>query len=140
MEKSIEGLPAIRETTVINAPIESVWKAVATSEGLAAWFMPNDFKPEVGHAFTVDAGPWGHSPCKVVEVDPPQRLSFEWDQDWTVTFELKEENGQTQVTLIHGGWKSDGSTRFGQSHSTVRDRMGKGWVGLLGALKAYVEG
>lgn len=75
MEKRVELLPAIRETVLINAPIERVWSAVATSEGLAAWFMPNDFQPVVGHEFTLDAGPWGVLPCKVVEVDRPRRLA-----------------------------------------------------------------
>lgn len=74
--ESQRTLPDIRQTVVLNAPIQKVWNAVATSEGLAAWFMPNDFRPVVGHAFHLDAGPYGKSPCKVMEVDPPHRLSF----------------------------------------------------------------
>lgn len=61
MEEHVEMLPVIRETVLINAPIERVWSAVATSEGLTAWFVTNDFQPVVGHEFTLDAGPWGHS-------------------------------------------------------------------------------
>lgn len=40
MEKSVEMLPAIQRMIRIDAPIERVRNAVATSEGLAAWFMP----------------------------------------------------------------------------------------------------
>lgn len=97
-------LPDIRHTMVFQAPIQKVWEAVSTSEGLAAWFMPNDLQPMVGHEFHLNAGPFGMSPCKVIEVDPPHRLSFRWGKDWTVTFELKELNkGQTEFTLIHSG-------------------------------------
>ena len=61
-------LPDIRHTLVLNAPIGKVWDAVSTSEGIAAWFMPNDFQPIEGHQFEINAGPFGMSPCKVVEV------------------------------------------------------------------------
>jgi uncharacterized protein YndB with AHSA1/START domain len=48
---SQETLQDIRQTMVYNAPIQKVWDAVATSEGLAAWFMPNDLQPIEGHEF-----------------------------------------------------------------------------------------
>jgi uncharacterized protein YndB with AHSA1/START domain len=133
------SLPDIRKTVVVNAPIEKVWKAVATSEGIAAWFMPNDFQPVVGHEFTLDAGPWGLSPCKVTEVDPPYRVAFRWGKDWHVRFELTDLDGKTEVTLIHGGWDADKATEFGESHTVVRDRMDQGWSRLRLALQQYVE-
>src|ERR1700730_2806776 len=128
MENPTQGtLPDIKQTLVFNAPIQKAWNAVATSDGIAAWLMPNDFKPEVGYEFHLEAGPFGKAPCKVTELDPPRRLSFNWDQDWTVTFELKElDGGQTEFTLIHGGWASDKSTRFGQPHTAVRENMSGG--------------
>ncbi|MBB5322950.1 uncharacterized protein YndB with AHSA1/START domain [Anoxybacillus tepidamans] len=43
LEKTQPTLPDIRQTVVFRALIQKVWQAVATSEGLAAWFMPNDF-------------------------------------------------------------------------------------------------
>src|SRR3954452_17951886 len=89
-------LPDIRQTLVLNAPIQKVWDAVATSEGIAAWFMPNDFRPEVGYEFQINAGPFGDSPCKVTELDPPTRLSFLWGKDWTLTFELAELAEKTE--------------------------------------------
>ncbi|UUZ82016.1 SRPBCC domain-containing protein [Paenibacillus sp. P26] len=132
-------LPDIRQTEVFNAPIQKVWDAVATSEGIAAWFMPNDFQPIVGHEFHLNAGPFGMSPCKVTEIDPPRRLSFRWGKDWTLTFELAEVEGKTQFTLIHSGWDADTVTEFGQPHTVVRDQMNAGWGGLAKKLGAYVE-
>ncbi|TFE24550.1 SRPBCC family protein [Cohnella luojiensis] len=132
-------LPDIRQTSVFNAPVQKVWAAVSTSEGIAAWFMPNDFLPEVGHEFHLDAGPFGKSACKVTVIDPPNRLSFNWGKDWTLTFELEEKGGQTEFTLIHSGWTADVATEFGEPHDVVRERMRGGWVGLVQKLGAYVE-
>jgi uncharacterized protein YndB with AHSA1/START domain len=140
MENKIQTtLPDIRQTLVFNAPIQKVWEAVATSEGLAAWFMPNDFQPVAGHEFHLNAGHFGMSPCKVTEIDPPNRLSFNWGKDWTITFELKEFDGKTEFTLIHSGWDADKVTEFGETHTVVRDRMDQGWAGLTKKLGAYVE-
>ncbi len=32
-------------------PAPRVWAALTSSEALAAWLMPNDFQPVVGHRF-----------------------------------------------------------------------------------------
>ncbi|CAM3931587.1 SRPBCC domain-containing protein [Cohnella lubricantis] len=134
------ALPAIRQTQLLNAPIAKVWPAVATAEGIAAWFMPGDFQPVVGHEFHLEAGPFGRSPCKVTEVDPPHRVSFRWGKDWTLTFELKEVGGsQTEFTLIHDGWNADTLTEFGQPHPVVRENMAGGWKGIGRKLAEYVE-
>lgn len=133
------ALPDIRYTDVFNAPIEKVWDAVATAEGLGAWFMPNDLKAEVGHEFHLNAGEFGMSPCKVTEVDRPHRLSFNWGKDWTLTFELKDVAGKTEVTIIHSGWDADTKTEFGAPHTVIRPNMDKGWAGLHKKLGAYVE-
>lgn len=134
-------LPEIRKTVVLNAPIEKVWQAVATSEGIAAWWMPNTFEPVVGREFILHAGQFGDSPCKVTEIDPPHRLSFDWDKDWNLTFELKQlEEGKTEFTLIHSGWDADKTTAFGQPHSVIREIMSGGWEGIVKEkLVQYVE-
>ncbi|OPH59627.1 polyketide cyclase [Paenibacillus ferrarius] len=132
-------LPDIKQTIVFNAPIQKVWNAVATPEGIAAWFMPNNFKPEIGYEFILEAGPFGNSPCKVTDVTPPNRLSFEWGKDWSLTFELTELDGKTEFTLTHSGWDVNKVTEFGQPHTVVREIMSQGWGGLAKALTAYVE-
>lgn len=135
----METLQDIRYTLIYKASIKKVWDAVATSEGLAAWFMPNDLQPIEGHEFHLNAGPFGMSPCKVTEVDPPNRLSFKWGKDWTLTFELKELDGETEFTLIHSGWDADKETEFGQPHTAVRGNMNQGWAGLVKKLQGVVE-
>ncbi|MGF7034165.1 uncharacterized protein YndB with AHSA1/START domain [Paenibacillus mucilaginosus] len=134
------NLPDIRQTQVFNAPIDKVWSAVATAEGIAAWFMPNDFQPVEGHEFHLEAGPFGKSPCKVTSVTPPTGLTFRWGQDWTLSFELKDLGGKTEFTLIHSGWDPEKVTEFGETHRVVRERMSQGWVGIVQKLAGYVEG
>ncbi|RFU64488.1 SRPBCC domain-containing protein [Peribacillus saganii] len=135
-------LPDIRKTTIFNAPIQKVWDAVATSEGIAAWFMPNDFQPEAGYEFHLQ-GPFGPSPCKVLELDPPKRLVFSWDLfGWHVSFELKELDGQTEFTLVHSGWGAADDIIPGarQTQKDVRKTMENGWEPLVhNKLRKVVE-
>lgn len=136
-----ETLPDIRKTIVLNAPIEKVWKAVSTSEGIGAWWMASNFEPVLDRDFILHAGPFGDSPCKVTELDPPHRVGFDWGKDWHLTFELKElEEGKTEFTLIHSGWETEKATEFGQPHSVVRGIMDDGWEKIVKEkLPEYIE-
>ena len=129
----------IRKSITIDAPIEKAWKYVATSEGIAAWFMPNDMEPIEGKEFILQAGPWGNSICKVTEVNPPNCFSFKWGEEWVITFELIEKGSQTEVTLVHAGWEESKQTEFGEEHVEVRSRMSGGWDGLILKLKSVIE-
>ena len=137
-----EQLQNIVKTVTFNAPIEKVWDTVTNAKKLGSWFMPNDFKPIEGHAFTLQS-PFGPSPCKVEKVDAPNFVRFAWDTDgWFVTFELKPSGEQTVFTLTHGGWK-DASHLIPKANmpaDAVRQNMDNGWSMLVGKkLKETVE-
>ncbi|MEY8192274.1 SRPBCC domain-containing protein [Peribacillus simplex] len=136
-------LQDIKKTVILEAPIQQVWDIVSTAEGIASWFMPNDFQPKVGHEFHVQS-PFGPSPCKVTELDAPHRLSFSWDTDgWFISFILKELDGKTEFTLIHGGWKEPETIlpKPNEKSSVIRERMDHGWEQIVHAkLKKVVEG
>lgn len=140
MENTLQD---IKKTIILEAPIQKVWDTVSTAEGIASWFMPNDFQPKVGHEFHVQS-PFGPSPCKVTELDAPHRLSFSWDTDgWFISFLLKELDGKTEFTLIHGGWKEPDAilTKPNEKSSVIRDRMNHGWEQIVNqGLKKAVEG
>jgi len=141
MPESQRGtLPELRHTILLNAPIEKVWQAVATSEGLAAWFMPNDLHPATGHAFTLQT-PFGTSRCKVTEIDPPHRLAFTWGDDWHVTFEMEAVGDKTRFTVIHAGWIAGKvAPETGWTHDVIRNRMDQGWgSSVLPRLREVVE-
>ncbi|WP_456273693.1 SRPBCC family protein [Bacillus sp. AK031] len=136
-------LEDIKQTVIFKAPIEKVWNTVSTSEGIASWFMPNDFKPEEGHEFHIQS-PFGPSPCKVLEVEEPTKISFAWDTDgWVVHFILRDLGEETEFTLIHSGWKEpdDILPKAREKSSIVRDRMNGGWVGIVNEnLRKVLEG
>ncbi|MES9737527.1 SRPBCC domain-containing protein [Peribacillus frigoritolerans] len=138
-----DTLQDIKKTIILEAPIQKVWDTVSTAEGIASWFMPNDFQPKVGHEFHVQS-PFGPSPCKVTELDAPHRLSFSWDTDgWFISFLLKEVDGKTEFTLIHGGWKEPDTIlpKPNEKSSVIRDRMNHGWEQIVNqGLKKAVEG
>jgi len=138
MESTLQD---IKQTLLFNAPIQKVWDAVSTAEGISAWFMPNDFQAVVGHEFHIQS-PFGPSPCKVLEIDPPNKLTFSWDLDgWFVSFILKEVGEKTEFTLIHGGWKEPDYIlpKPNMKSSIVRDNMAQGWMGINEKLRKVVE-
>ncbi|WP_379137406.1 SRPBCC domain-containing protein [Paenibacillus sp. sgz500958] len=134
-------IPEIRKTVILKASIEKVWNAVATSEGIAAWWMANNFEPVLGYEFTLHAGPFGDSPCKVTAIDPPNRVAIDWGKDWQLAFELKAlEDGRTEFTLIHSGWDPEKVNEFGKPHAVIREVMNGGWESIVNEkLVQYVE-
>lgn len=133
----------IKKIVIFEAPIQKVWDVVSTAEGMSSWFMPNDFRAIVGHEFHIQS-PFGPSPCKVLEVDEPNRLSFSWDTDgWFVTFMLKEIGNKTEFTLIHGGWNESNEIvpKAKAEAAEVRERMNGGWEAIVHEkLRKVVEG
>lgn len=141
METNQATLPDIKQTVVFDAPIQKVWNTVSTAEGISSWFMPNDFKLEMGYEFHIQS-PFGPSPCKVTEIDEPYKLTFKWDTDgWFVSFILKELGDKTEFTLIHGGWKSaeETITKANQKSAIIRETMSQGWTGIMQKLQKVVE-
>ncbi|MCG7378261.1 SRPBCC domain-containing protein [Paenibacillus sp. ACRSA] len=137
--ESASALPDIRQQVLLHAPVSKVWEIVSTAQGMGRWFMPSDLEATEGHEFILEAGPFGQSPCKVIEVKPEHKLSFRWGKDWTLSFELEEQSEGTQFTLIHSGWDADQLTEFGQAHAIVRERMEQGWAGIVQKLAQEVQ-
>jgi uncharacterized protein YndB with AHSA1/START domain len=126
---------AIRTDTFLRHPRERVWQALADPELLAAWLMPNDFRPEVGHRFTFRTTPVpGHGfdgvvHCRVLAVEPPRLLRISWASsgvDTTVTWRLEPEGGGTRLFLEHEGF-DEGDPR----QQAVQRVLGGGWRGHL---------
>ena len=135
-------LQNIVKTITLNAPIEKVWQKVTDAEQIATWLMPNNFKPVVGHEFTIQS-PFGPSPCKVEQVVAPNFVRFAWETDgWFVTFDLKELGEKTEFTLTHGGWKEASHIvpKAKISTEAVHKLMDGGWSMIVGQkLKEAVE-
>lgn len=141
MTNEHKHLPDIIQTVSIQAPVQKVWDYVSTAEGIAEWFMPSDFKLEEEYEFTIQS-PFGPSPCKVLEIDKPNKISIQWDTDgWILTFLLKEVGNATEFTVIHGGWKEEDTVvpKAQQPQSVIRNNMNNGWTGIVKKLKQLVE-
>lgn len=123
--------------------IDRVWNAIATSEALGEWLMPNDFKLELGHTFTFRTKPQpgfdGIVTCKVIDFEVPTRLCYSWQggplkKPTMVMFELKSENGGTMLYFRHSGF--DGLI----NQYIVRFILGSGWKNLLfEKIKTYLD-
>lgn len=120
------------EVTYPHTP-ERVWRALTDPKALAAWLMPNDFAPVVGHRFTFRASPqpWfdGVVRCEVLVVEPPRQLCYSWQggpmrSPTTVTWTLEPVPEGTRVCLMHAGFTGVGGR-------IVRLILGSGWRSLL---------
>lgn len=125
----------IHLAVVYPQPIDRVWRALTTSEALAAWLMPNDFVPEVGHRFTFQTSPqvgWsGVVACEVTELDPPRRVAYTWRggpelPPTLVSFTLEPLGDGTRLRLDHTGFAAGGPAAL-----TVRDILASGWDSKL---------
>jgi uncharacterized protein YndB with AHSA1/START domain len=122
-------------------PIEEVWEALATRAALAAWLMPNDFEPRVGHEFTFksDSDQWrALIHCEVVAIEAPKQIAYTWSSgglNTLVTFTLSTIPEGTLLRLVHSGFSTGGD--FGTS---ARDRLGSGWTSkfLSGTFANYL--
>jgi uncharacterized protein YndB with AHSA1/START domain len=110
-------VPAIRHQFKLNYPVEKVWNAVATSEGLAGWLMPNNFQPVIGGRFQFQSEPMGRwdgvVPTRLLELKKPTLLRMNWllagEHETTLSFELKpvgEGSNSTELTITHSGWEN----------------------------------
>lgn len=131
-------LPEIRKTITLHAPLETVWKAISTSEGIAAWWMPNTFEAIEGHQFILQSPQYGDSPCIVTRIAPPYAIEFDWSKDWHISIELEKiDDKTTYFTLVHSGWDPNKSTEFGQPHTIIRDIMDGGWHNIINNLPKH---
>jgi uncharacterized protein YndB with AHSA1/START domain len=123
-----------------HAPAK-VWRALTEPDLLAEWLLPViDLKLERGAAFTLKTqahGDWdGTVNCRVREVDPPRRISYDWvvgDLVTVVTFTLTPSATGTRLHLVQSGFtppqrKNFGGARYGWN------MMGGKLIDLLGRM------
>ena len=123
----------------IDAPLEKVYKALTTSQGLAAWWTA-DSQAEP-HEGTI--AEFGFSKritlfrMRLSELEPNARVVWDClgdDPEWKgtrLTWKLSTEKGRTVVRFSHANWRSESDT-FMMCNTT--------WGALLYRLKEYAEG
>src|SRR5262245_56677999 len=120
----------------IKSPLNETYQALATRDGLAAWWT-NRTKGEskVGSVleFRFDAGGFD---MKVVELDPAGRVVWQvidGPKEWIGTkigFELRREGEFTIVLFTHEGWKEPVELMH---HCSTK------WAVFLMSLKSLLE-
>lgn len=122
----------IRQTYTINASINDVWAALTDPSVINQWGGgPAKMSGEEGFQFEL----WGGDIAgENLTVEKPFQLVQQWGYgDWpnpsVVTFDLKEVDGETEVTLKQ------------VDHPTAEHKkLEQGWHDYyLGALKNYME-
>ena len=98
----------------IPFPAEKIWRALTQPHLIADWLMKNDFKPVVGHAFSLSAE-WGAVNCKVLEIEPTTSLSYTWagmGLESVVTWTLTPTDAGTWLRMEQSGFGPDQEMAF----------------------------
>jgi uncharacterized protein YndB with AHSA1/START domain len=140
------GFPdRIERTVELAHPPATVWAALTTAEGLAAWF---------GDTATIDLRPggpaqlsWAGGPTvalRIERVDEPTVFGFTWpiyglpDTDprrTYVEFTLTPAGPGTRLTVTETGF----AQLPGPAHRTAYDGNTAGWAKELGELAGYLD-
>lgn len=123
------GLHTIEVDEFLPHPASRVWAALIDPAELSQWFMASDFRPEIGHQFTLDTGSWGTTRCTVTAIEPEGLLRYTWRNgplDTVVTWKLVPEGTGTRLLLEHHGFNlSDPAQR------RAFDGMNGGWRSMV---------
>jgi uncharacterized protein YndB with AHSA1/START domain len=103
----------------IPHPPEKIWRALTQPHLIEEWLMKNDFKPAVGHRFTLRAEPqpnWsGVIDCQVLTVEPNKTLAYTWGTlglETAVTFTLTPTSTGTHLSVEQTGFAPDRPQNF----------------------------
>ena len=106
----------------IPHPPEKIWRALTEPHLIEEWLMKNDFKPVVGHGFSL-RGEWGGVlDCEVLVVEPNEALSYTWnfkhddaayDLQSVVTFTLTPTSAGTRLRMEQAGFRPNQKQAFG---------------------------
>lgn len=120
----------------IPYPPEKVWRALTQPHLIEEWLMKNDFKPDLGHSFSLSAD-WGTVDCRVLTVEPHKTLSYTWEAlglESVVTWTLTPSSTGTHLRMEQTGFRPDqeqayqgakyGWPRFFANLAQVLSRMG----------------
>lgn len=125
---------------------EQVWDAIATANGMSAWFIPSDVEERAGGAVVFHMGETS-SRGHITDWDPPRRIAYE-EPDWAslvgqegaevtplaTEFLVEATSGGTCVVRVV-------SSAFGTGADWEReffDDMERGWAPAFDTLRHYL--
>jgi uncharacterized protein YndB with AHSA1/START domain len=130
-------MPDILQEFPIKAPVNQVFQAVSTPEGLDRWWTKRSAgEPREGSEYELWFGPEYDWRARVSRCVPDSELELEMtraDADWTgsrVGFRLEDQGGTTLVRFYHTGWPS------ANEHYRISCHC---WALYLRILRRYLE-
>lgn len=130
-------MPHIFHNFPINAPLEKVFAAISTPQGLDCWWTKSASGiPALGETYHLFFEPDYNWTACVSLYQPNEAFELTMqlsDADWEGTkvgFRLVEKNGLTEVQFYHGTWKTD------NEHFRISSYC---WAMYLRLLKRYAE-
>lgn len=130
----------------IAAPVEEVWRAIATAEGISSWMMPTDLDHE-RNELVFHMGPEFDSRGTITSFDPPHRVTYE--EDWAALTGHDSADVTPLVTEFLVEARSGGTctvrvvtSAFGTGaewENEFFEEMADGWLPMLDNLRLYVE-
>ena len=140
------GFPdRIERTLDVAHPPRTVWAALTTAEGLAAWFgqeVAIDLRPGGSLRMGWDDGPTAH--MRVERVEEPTVFGFTWhifglpDDDprrTYVEFTLEPAGAGTRLTVVETGFAQLPEDAYRKAY----DGNTQGWASELGELVDYLD-
>jgi uncharacterized protein YndB with AHSA1/START domain len=125
------------EKTFAHSP-EKLWRALTEPALLTQWLMRNNFLPEIGREFQFRNEPvtgWdGVIDCKVLALDPLQRLAYSWrafGHESIVEFTLTPAEGGTHLRMEHSGFRANQEAAYKGAQY--------GWKSFIGNLERLLD-
>jgi uncharacterized protein YndB with AHSA1/START domain len=127
----VGGRYELRFVRPLAHPVDKVWTAITSPEGLRAWF-PFDIEGERATGaplrFVFREGEEADFSGSMVEFTPKRAMELVWDDDETLRLELEPSGSGCVLTLIN---------RFDEIGKAARDAAG--WHACLDALEASLD-
>ena len=111
---------------MLPGPIERVWAYLTESDLRRQWLASGEMEMKVGAPFELvwrnseltnppGKRPEGFSeehrmPSRIIELDPPRKLSFAWRNSGDVTFMLEPRGEKVLLTVVHRRLPNRGET------------------------------
>lgn len=136
-------MPDIELKVEINTSPEKVYEALTEQKHFELWWTPDcTVEPEVGTESRFEFNPYGDYIVLIVTKLEPNKL-VEWKvtdskmmgtPEWintTITFELSEKDGKTELSFAHKDWKEE---------TECFKKCTEGWTHFVAdSLKLYLE-
>jgi uncharacterized protein YndB with AHSA1/START domain len=141
------GFPDRIERTVrVDRPLDRVWAAVTTAEGLGTWFGDSaEVDLRVGGTAKLTWKSGDSAELRIERLEPQTTFGYSWrihglpesDPRRTyVEFTLVPDDSGTTVTVVESGFAQLGP----DEHSKAFDGNTEGWAAELGELVTYLHG